>query len=151
MTTHTIFIRKLQGDCESNIYWWIIQLYLRQPGWLGHRVGGFFKHSQKAPEPSWMLAWRLFLIKYGHQKSMQGRKRGASSRKGKPKPLWDAPGDHLKPFKYMSWKKRTLSWLDFWPGKHLQRQRTVRSHTERGKRIGSRVKAVPTNWDRWIH
>lgn len=69
--TPIIFIGKLRGKCGFNIYWWIIiKLYLSQPGWLSHRVGVFFKHSQKAPEPSWMLAWRLMLIKNGHQKSL---------------------------------------------------------------------------------
>lgn len=27
MTTPTIFIGKLLGECETNIYWWIIKLY----------------------------------------------------------------------------------------------------------------------------
>ena len=59
-------------NTKTNIYWWIIQLYLSQPGWVGHRVGVFFKHSQGLlPEPFWMLAWRLFLIKSGHQKSIE--------------------------------------------------------------------------------
>lgn len=141
MTTHTIFIGKLQGECESNIYDELFNhISVSLADWVTGR-----NIFQALPEGSWTLL-NVDLEVISDQEWTPEihirREIGATSRKGKSKPWWDAPGDHLKSFKYMPWEKRTLSCLDFWPGDCVQRQTTVRAHIE-GKRSGKKSGGRP--------